>query len=187
MKEQWKPVVGFGDWYEVSDQGRVRSYRTQGTGKRRKLPVLLHGGYSRKRNRGFLPYHYYLLRSITGDKVYRLAGRLVLEAFVGPTPDGTEVSHINGDPLDDRLDNLAWESHKDNMARINGNGKRYTAEQVRAMIAERDARKINAKRVKEIRELLEEGLTIRQLACRYDVSHQTIYNISRKATWKNVA
>lgn len=42
MMERWKPVVGF-PGYEVSDRGRVRSYRMPGRAKRlRTRPVLMH-------------------------------------------------------------------------------------------------------------------------------------------------
>jgi len=190
MKERWKSVVGFGGWYEVSDKGSVRSYRTQGTGRRRKLPVSLHGGYYRRNNHSFAPYHYVLLRAEDGKKVNRIIGRLVLEAFAGKAPAGQEVSHLNGNPLDNRLENLAWETHKENMAhcdKVRVKGKRYTAKLVKEWIAQRGARKINAEKVQEIRALLDEGLTIRELACQYNVSHQTIYNIARRATWRYVA
>lgn len=40
--------------------------------------------------------------------------RLVLEAFVGPCPDGMECDHKNRDGLDNRADNLAWVAHSEN-------------------------------------------------------------------------
>lgn len=42
--------------------------------------------------------------------------RLLLEAFVGPCPPAHEALHINGDRLDNRLENLRWGTRKENVA-----------------------------------------------------------------------
>jgi hypothetical protein len=41
--------------------------------------------------------------------------RLVLETFVGPPPDGYECDHIDRNPKNNRLENLRWVTHYDNM------------------------------------------------------------------------
>jgi hypothetical protein len=49
---------------------------------------------------------------------------LVLEAFVGPCPDGLEACHWDDDPTNNRLSNLRWDTsiaNKRDMAR-NGGG-----------------------------------------------------------------
>ena len=48
-------------------------------------------------------------------KVHVKVHRLVLETFVGPCPDGMECLHINGDPGDNRVENLRWGTHAENM------------------------------------------------------------------------
>lgn len=40
--------------------------------------------------------------------------RLVLEAFVGPCPPGMECCHNNGNPADNRLENLRWDTRSAN-------------------------------------------------------------------------
>jgi hypothetical protein len=36
--------------------------------------------------------------------------RAVLMAFVGPCPEGHEARHLNGEPNDNRLSNLCWDT-----------------------------------------------------------------------------
>lgn len=47
---------------------------------------------------------------------------LVLEAFAGPRPLGAEACHRNGNPSDNRLENLYWGSHADNMKDMTQHG-----------------------------------------------------------------
>lgn len=44
--------------------------------------------------------------------------RLVLMAFVGPPPAGYVCDHKDGSPSNNRLDNLEWVTHKENLRRI---------------------------------------------------------------------
>lgn len=39
----------------------------------------------------------------------------VLEAFVGPRPEGMQALHNNGDPSDNTVENLRWGTASDNM------------------------------------------------------------------------
>lgn len=45
----------------------------------------------------------------------RYVHRLVLETFVGPRPEGMEACHNNGDPTDNRLGNLRWDTRSENV------------------------------------------------------------------------
>ena len=109
MTEQWRPVVGT-TGYEVSDQGRVRSldrYIDHPVTHRVRLPgrvlkaALQNGGHLKVGlGRGRV------------DQVHRL----VLAAFVGPCPEGMEVRHLNGDPTDNRLENLTYGTRAENIA-----------------------------------------------------------------------
>lgn len=49
--------------------------------------------------------------------------RAVLLAFRGPPVNpGHVASHVNGNPADNRLVNLVWESQRDNLRRMRGHG-----------------------------------------------------------------
>jgi hypothetical protein len=57
------------------------------------------------------------------------AHRLVLLAFVGPPPDGTEACHNNGIADDNRPENLRWDSHYANNQDRKRHGRYATGEQ----------------------------------------------------------
>lgn len=50
--------------------------------------------------------------------------RLILEAFVGPCPAGMEACHNDGNPINNRLDNLRWDTHISNMQDMARHGTR---------------------------------------------------------------
>ena len=47
----------------------------------------------------------------------RLVGvhRLLLAAFVGPCPEGMECRHLDGNRLNNKLENLCWGTHYENI------------------------------------------------------------------------
>ena len=114
------PDAEFNAMYEVSNFGRVRSYRSRKAGMRLATPLMLVGGIHRATKGSFIPYPYFMLVNQDGKKLFRKTGRLVLEAFVGPRPDGSQVSHLDDDPSNSNLTNLAWETSDQNQARKRG-------------------------------------------------------------------
>ncbi len=112
LGECWASIPGFGEHFEASDLGRVRSVdRVIATKNGRNVRCrgrLLKPGLS---NSGYL---YYRL-NVGGAAKSRFAHSLVLLAFVGPCPEGMECCHNNGDELDNRLDNLRWGTHSENV------------------------------------------------------------------------
>lgn len=49
-----------------------------------------------------------------GKGKMKLVHRLVAEAFLGSCPPGMEACHNNGNPSDNRLSNIRWDTHKNN-------------------------------------------------------------------------
>jgi len=68
--------------------------------------------------------HGYLVVSLwDGRKYNRTVHSLVAEAFLGPRPQGHEVRHLNDDRYDNRIENLAYGTHSDNMRDAQRNGR----------------------------------------------------------------
>ena len=112
-KEIWKDVT-INSNYEVSNLGRVRS-------KERNVPSK--NGKFRKKKEHYLTqtnHHGYLHVGflVNGKHVNPLVHRLVMYAFVGEKPyPEWEIDHINGNSLDNRLENLEYVSSSENTKR----------------------------------------------------------------------
>ena len=111
MVEIWKDVAGFENMYAVSNFGRVKS-------KSRK--VWNHTGYwvrpekilkPQISDRGYLKVRI----GMNETKCTRRVHRLVAEAFIPKPNDTYEVNHIDGNKLNNRVDNLEWVSKSDNL------------------------------------------------------------------------
>ncbi|MBK8720669.1 MAG: HNH endonuclease [Deltaproteobacteria bacterium] len=96
--EEWRPVVGYEGIYSVSSDGRVRRDATDA------IKRLGHTGHG----------YYNVSLSRDGVQRSRMVHRLVLEAFVGPRPDGFECRHLDGDGFNNSLTNLAWGTKVEN-------------------------------------------------------------------------
>lgn len=112
--EEWRPVVGWEDYYMVSSFGRVVSLI------RFKRFSDRNGYYTKPRIKiqtlgfGKDPYYVVQLNNNNEQHTYK-THRLVAEAFI-PNPNNlNEVDHINRNTKDNRVCNLRWCSHKENM------------------------------------------------------------------------
>jgi hypothetical protein len=104
--EKWKKVPGYE--YEASTDGGIRACKT-GCILRQHVQKKVNGRKSPYVGAG---YYRVELGYGAGGKKFNVH-RLVLEAFVGPRPPGKQCRHINGDSLDNRLENLAWGTSKE--------------------------------------------------------------------------
>jgi hypothetical protein len=106
-REIWKPVVGYEGWYSVSNRGRVKRIARGRSTRRGRLRVGTpdRDGYLR------LVLNRYAVR--TGFYVHQL----VACAFIGPCPAGMEVDHIDRDVTNNRVENLRYVTHAENLSR----------------------------------------------------------------------
>lgn len=113
MTERWMPIPGYESSYEVSDLGRVRSFaRTvpRADGKPLPVPARVMCDYQQ----GARGYRAVRLSHGTGSRNL-LVHRLVLLAFVGPPSIDMQGCHNDGNPANNRLDNLRWDTASANM------------------------------------------------------------------------
>jgi len=106
---KWKDIPGF-PGYRVSDEGHVRSYWKHRGRKSRTLESSWHLLKPGKAANG------YLIVCLARNRQYHTMSvhSLVLLAFIGIRPEGSEACHGDGNPLNNCLVNLRWGTPTDN-------------------------------------------------------------------------
>lgn len=117
--EEWRPVLGYEGYYEVSSSGRVRSLpRTAPRRVKGAVPV---------RGRVLTAYpdsHGYPSVKLSRDGAQRRrpVHVLVCEAWHGPRPDGMEARHLDDDKTNTAPENLRWGTRSENVRDRRRNG-----------------------------------------------------------------
>ena len=180
IQETWKPIPSHAG-YEASDLGRIRSRLEKASGSgvgrgkyvlgdqwRIKVPSLTHEGY--------------LVTPVGGGPRcrQRKVHHLVLEAFVGPCPEGQQCRHLNGIRNDNRLSNLVWGTARENQADCRRHGT--------LRVGSRHHRtKLTEAQVIEIRRLWKSG-TVKQveIQARFGIGETGLWSILKNRTWRHV-
>ena len=111
MEELWKDIIGFEEFYQISNKGRVMSkdryVRTCGNGKRLSKgriikPIICTNKY--------LEAHLH----VDGNITVKLIHRLVAEHFIPNTEGFPEVNHKDENPQNNNVENLEWCTSKYN-------------------------------------------------------------------------
>ncbi len=104
-------------------------------------------------------------KTASGMKTLKIS-HLILLAFVGPRPEGTEARHLNAVRDDNRASNLAWGTKSQNeIDKVRHGNSNLT--------------KLTPDKVREIVSLLETGLTPKEIAPRFGVTAQHIRRLRR--------
>ena len=168
---EWRPIHGFEGYYEISDEGSVRGLtRTLSDGRlHRGAPLAVKTSKSG---------HKSVRLCKAGAHHWKGVHCLVLEAFVGPCPDGMEGAHNSGDATDNRLANLRWDTRKGNHAdkRLHG---------TMAEGARNGNSKLTQSDVDQIFGFRQEGENLSRIAARFGVTAANISSILSGKTWKS--
>lgn len=179
--EEWRPVAGFENEYEVSSLGRVRSVtrvmvysridqysgRTITVNRTRKGQELRPGRTSSGH-----------MTVALGRGNSRYVHTLVLEAFRGACPAGMEGLHGDDVPSNNHLDNLRWGTRSENLHDAVANGKKAIGSMAyQAKLTEADV--ISIKRYYG-------HMTAEEVGKQFGVSGGAIRQIRRGEAWKHV-
>lgn len=112
LNEEWKPIKGYENLYEISNYGRVRSLDRFVNCKK--------NGKQLKRSKIIKPFktkngYYQVGLWKNNTKLNHYISIIVYSHFVGPIPEGMQVNHINEDKSDNRLSNLNLMTPKENI------------------------------------------------------------------------
>lgn len=164
-KEVWKDVPGYEGKYQVSNFGRVRSLT-------RRVPCA-HGATRLVRGRVLKPActkhnpHLYVMlgHKAHGSPIHQL----VASAFLGPQPKGQDVRHLDGDPQNNCIDNLAYGTRTDNILDVYRVGKAW--------------RRLTIDDVLNIRDRIKAGEKLTDIAGTFGVGVGCISSIKHRRTY----
>lgn len=178
----WRAVVGYEGFYEVSDDGQVRSVD-------RHIPIgRIPVGRPRKTSlcRGqtiAAPLDDQGYRTVQLNRGARykcfFVHRLVAGAFIGTCPDGYEVNHKNGVKHDNAVANLEYVTPSQNsLHRSRVLGLRRGDANPR--------RKLREAQIPTIRAAIRAGNTYKAVARQFNVSTGAIIGVMNGRSWSHV-
>lgn len=169
----FRKIPGF-PRYAIDEYGTVISVCASGRGKdrswghaKRLNPVPSQDGYLRV----------YLSQDGKENTVYVHA--MVLTTFVGPCPEGLQCRHLDGNPANNHVTNLAWGTRLENDRDKLLHGTKQLGEEV-------NGAKLKASDVLEIRRRAANGERKSDIAKDFPVNHTTISRIVLRKTWTHV-
>lgn len=169
MEEIWKDVKGYEGLYQVSNLGKVKSLPKVGSVKENIL-------------KNFIKDQGYLAVTVSKNdkrKTY-LNHRLLAISFIPNPENKLEVNHKNGIKDDNRVDNLEWCTHSENIKHAYDNN---------LLISRKGESHHNTKLSDQnISEILNNYSSKSQLELSkiYKVSRRQINNIINKKSWKHI-
>ena len=168
MAEIWKDIPGYEGRYQASTEGRIRSvdHRVRLVAHGTETTRLMRGRVLRPGRNSKSGHVYVMLgHGAAGSPVHQLIAR----TFLGPVPNGCEVCHNDGDPRNNTVENLRYDTRSENIKDVVRQGRPW--------------RKLNDKDVREIREMLGRGCTGAEIARAFSVSPNCVSCIKTGRTF----
>lgn len=174
MKEVWKDIPNYED-YQASNLGHIRSkdrviISTRG-GRRFYESVVLKFSITE-----FGYYQCTVSDTVNKTRKTGRIHRLVAMAFIANPDNKPQINHIDGNKLNNNIKNLEWSTAKENNKHAIDTGlrrKRFMA-------------KISIEDVKDVKRMLKSGMTPTEISKNHKASYDSIYDIKRNKTWKDI-
>lgn len=182
MKEMWKPISGYESLYEVSNYGRVRSldHVTHQRNFKGNMKEMHYKGNLLKFDHGKVGHCRVTLCRQNKTKRY-LVHRLVLAAFGDiRSEERCYGCHNDGNPLNNYIDNLRWDTQAGNMA----DKKKHSTWQGGENNSSNILTDANVRAIKNM--LMLRYISRCAIARAFSVSSTTIYYIACGKTWSHV-
>lgn len=168
VKIEWRQVPDFPE-YEVSSDGQLRSCR------KHRLRLLRRRWVSRS---GHISVY---LKDDYRSHAFKIH-RLMLLAFVGPCPPGQECRHLDGNPKNSCLDNLAWGTKSENALDRVRHGRQVDNRGQRHGMS-----KLTEEEAREIKKAYHQGNESNEkIGWRYRVSASVVSRIGTGVRWSHL-
>ena len=169
----YKDIPGF-PGYRIGNDGSVWSCRP----KNGQGPFVSWRRIKPQMNKGYLRVAF---KNDRGGNTWKIVHRLLLEIFIGhpPRPEMNQACHIDGNRLNNSLDNLRWGSIHDNQADKVRHGRvSRGATHGMSKLTDADATRILI--------LVAGGRTKKSVADEYGISRVTVGDIVSRRTWRHL-
>lgn len=187
MEEIWGSIPGYEGLYEASTKGRIRSAEGKTTSSARfskrvwKQRIIKPKTQVRKGSKGLIDQRVCLWKD--GKEKTHLVSRLVAMTFCDVPYEKLTVNHKNGNPMDNRPENLEWVTLKEN---INHGVKNNLYPLKGVILIDNDLNEIEFKSMSEASRFLKKNvgyisMKVARSQCAYDSSGKK-YSIRLKET-----
>ncbi len=170
MMEEWRDIKGYEGSYQISNLGRIKTFKVRAN--------FYPDGVISK---GYMAGEY-MVASITKNKKRRglCIHKLIAHAFIPNPLNRNEVNHIDGNKLNNAIENLEWCTHSENVIHAFKTG--LMVGHIRRG-EKSNNHKLSSIDVSIIKSAREEGFTQKQIATYFKISQANVSFITHNKRW----